>query len=87
MSQRIGTLRHPHTGLTESAYSGFSWPAFLFGPFWYGAKGMWGMAIMSLLISLFTFGIAWLFVFPFIANRQHMQHLGTMGYVMQPPPP
>jgi hypothetical protein len=80
MSQRIGTLRHPNTSLTEPAYKGFSWPAFFFGSLWYASKGMWGMAILTLIVSLFTFGIAWLFVFPFMANRQHLQHLGALGY-------
>jgi hypothetical protein len=83
MSHRIGTLRHPGTGLQEPAYAGFSWPAFFFGAFWYAAKGMWGMAILSFIVSMFTFGIAWFLVFPFMANRQLIQHLGAAGYVLE----
>jgi len=70
------------SGLTADVYKGFSWPAFFFGALWYAAKGMWGMAILSLVVSMFTVGIAWLFVFPFMANRQYREHLATRGYRM-----
>jgi hypothetical protein len=84
MSQRIGTMRQAGSGLTADVYGGFSWPAFFFGGFWYAVKGMWGMAILAFLASMFTFGIAWLFIFPFLANRHYREHLASRGYTVDP---
>lgn len=79
MSRAIGTMRQQGSGLTATAYSGFSWPAFLFGPFWYFAKGMPGLGILILILAFPTFGIAWV-VAGFVANRQHRERLAGMGY-------
>jgi hypothetical protein len=80
MGVQIGTMRQDASGLTTPIHQGFSWPAFFFGAFWYAAKGMWGMAILSILISMVTFGVAWLFLFPFLANKQYREHLASRGY-------
>ena len=80
VSSRIGLLRQEGSGLSAEVYEGFSWPAFLFGAFWYAAKGMWGMAMMSVIISLATLGFAWFLVFPFMANRHYREHLAAQGY-------
>ena len=84
MGSRVGTMHQANSGLRQEVYEGFSWPAFFFGAFWYAVKGMWGMAILSFIISMVTFGFAWFLVFPFLANRQYREHLAARGYRMEP---
>ena len=82
MSQLMGEMEHPGTGLRAHIYSGWSWPAFFFGPIWYLVKGMWGLGLLYLVLC-FT-GIGWLvglIVAPMVANRHLTEHLGGKGYV------
>jgi hypothetical protein len=81
MSQRLGTMRQQGSGLSVTAYEGFSWPAFLFGPLWYFAKGMPGMGIVLFLLAVPSFGIAWI-IGGFLGNKQHREHLAARGYQM-----
>jgi hypothetical protein len=43
----------------------FSWPAFLFGPFWYLSKGLWAKALIYLAVALVSGGtlviFAWIY--------------------------
>jgi hypothetical protein len=80
MSRFIGELNHPVNGTTVPIYSGFSWPCFLFGSFWYLYKGMWVWAIISFAAACFTCCISWL-IFPFFANNQHKDFLFKQGYL------
>ncbi len=70
---------HEASGLTAPVYRGFSWPALFFGGFWYLVKGMWGLGLLALVLSLLTAGIVWL-VLPFVANRHYREHLAKAGY-------
>jgi hypothetical protein len=81
MSRRIGTMTQQGSGLSTDVYDGFSWPAFLFGPFWYFAKGMPGLGLLILVLAIPTAGIAWI-VSGFLANKQHREHVGARGYVL-----
>lgn len=72
------------SGLAVPVYEGFSWPCFWFGPFWYAAKGLWGMVVISFVLSVVSMGFAWFLVFPFLANRQHREHLARRGYRLEP---
>lgn len=80
MSQHAGVLFHPLSGEKVEVWSGFSWPCFFFGGFWYAAKGMWGMGLLALFLSILTYGLAWL-VFPFLANGQHRDYLLRHGFL------
>ena len=40
----------------------WNWPAFFFGAFWYLVKGMPAKAALYFVISLVTYGAAWLFL-------------------------
>ena len=44
----------------------FVW-TLLFGSLYLLVKGLWGHAIISFILALFTFGISWL-IYPFIAG-------------------
>lgn len=81
MSTSDGVLIHPGNGYEVEVFTGFSWPCLFFGFFWYGYKGMWGMAILAMLVSASTFGIAW-WVFPFFANAHYQTFLRKDGYLL-----
>ena len=80
MSRPNGNLYHPVNSHPEAIYSGFSWPCFFFGFFWFLYKSMWGWAIGSFIAAMCTFGISNL-VFPFLANQMHQNHLLKSGYL------
>lgn len=81
----IGKLYHPINKYPVDIYEGFSWPCLFFGFFWYLYKGMFLWAIISFGAALFTFGISWL-VFPFFANKQHIDYLKKQGYLSKEQP-
>ena len=78
-------MRQAGSGLSVDVYSGFSWPAFLFGPFWYFAKGMPGLGLLVLVLAIPTAGIAWI-VTGFVSNRQYRERLAGMGYRLDAQP-
>lgn len=80
MSTKTGVMYHPGNRSTVDIYSGFSWPVLFFGCFWYGFKGMWGWAALALAAAMCTWGLSW-FVFPFLANGQHVDYLKKQGYL------
>jgi hypothetical protein len=72
MSTRGEILYHPGNRSEEQTWDGFSWPAFLVGPFWLLVKGLWGHAIFYIAIGLITFGLGPLifcFVYGFMGKR------------------
>jgi len=66
---------HPITGAHRTILGAVHWLwCLLFGPFYYAAKGMWGMAV----ISLFTLN-GLLIVLPIMNSslvRKHYENLG-----------
>ena len=80
MSKESGIFYHPINNYPEKIYTGFSWPCFFFGPFWYLYKGMWGWAVISFCVAGFTWGISAL-IFPFFANNSHQESLLKKGYL------
>lgn len=85
MGQRVGEMVQPSTGLRVEIYQGWSWPCFFFGPFWYAAKRMWGMALVWLALAIATASVVhWLaiLVVPWFANRQYVEHLGEKGWTV-----
>lgn len=82
MSKEIGKLYHPVNKYPVEIYEGFSWPCLLFGCFWYLYKGMVLWAVISFFVAASTFGLSW-FVFPFFANKQHVDYLRKQGYLTE----
>lgn len=79
-SKSVGNAYHPINGAIEEIFEGFSWPCFFFGALWFLQKGMWGWAIISFILSVCTWGVAWL-IFPFFANSLHADSLIKRGYL------
>jgi|SRR5436190_14616999 len=79
--------QHPANEFQVFVKRGFSWPACLFGPFWFLAKGMGLWCIFWLLLVIVlgwvSFGVlgilAWL-VAGFFANDNYRKHLLQQGY-------
>lgn len=80
MSRPAGCLYHPVNGYAERIHTGFSWPCFFLGFLWFAIKGMWGWAIVAVVVAFMTLGFSWL-VFPFVANGMCTKHLLRKGYV------
>ena len=80
MSKFAAKAYHPVNGATENTWEGFSWPCLFLGFIWYIYKGMWGWALIALILAMFTFGISWIF-FPFHANDQYTNSLLKRGYL------
>jgi len=85
-------LVHPNSDLLikEVETEGFNWGAFLLGIIWYGIYGVWGKfwlyLFLSILISTFTFGIGFVFlwfVMGFRFNKEYFEFLLEKGYKLQ----
>lgn len=88
MSRRIGTMVQKSTGIQVPVYEGWSWPCFFFGSFWYLVKGMWGIGLFWLVLSVLTGSLLHfigILVLSTKANQQFREHLGARGYEMQEP--
>lgn len=75
----LAYFKHDKTGLIKEAPVGFSWTTLFFGFFVPIFRGAWLLAIICILVSVITAGIAWL-VFPFIINKLYVKHLLETGY-------
>lgn len=62
----MSTFINPTNGHEEKVRFAFLW-ALLFGPFYFGYKGAWFMAFLTLVLSLATGGLA-LLLMPFFAK-------------------
>lgn len=82
MSTLVGKAYHPINGSTEDIWEGFSWPCLFLSFIWFLYKSMWGWALISLFVSIFTYGLAW-FVFPFFSNGLHAKSLLNQGYLTE----
>jgi hypothetical protein len=80
MSRLVGTMHHPTTMQPVKIFEGFSFPCFFFGGLWYIAKGLWKWAAISIIASVLTWGISFIF-FPFFANKHNIQNLIENGYL------
>ncbi len=70
---------HPGTGKTVEIWSDFSWACLFGGAFWYANRRMWFWAVICLMASIATWGIA-LVWFSFACNDQHVKWLEAHGY-------
>ncbi|EKD55861.1 MAG: hypothetical protein ACD_59C00015G0002 [uncultured bacterium] len=52
---------------------------FLFGAFYLAYKGIWGHAILAIILGIFTGGISWL-IYPFFAHNIIVNHYLERGY-------
>lgn len=72
-------LQHPANQYQIRVKRGFSWPALVFGAFWYLAKGMALWCFFWFVIAACTFGIGW-FAAGFFANDNYRKYLLRQGY-------
>ncbi len=84
MSTKSDVLYHPLNQSKEQTWEGFSWPAFFFGAIWLLIKGLWGQALVYVILIFATFGIGMFvlpFVYGFIGNGLHKSLLLKGGYL------
>jgi hypothetical protein len=81
--QKPVRIIHRESGLVKTGYIGYSWTYLLFGWFVPLIRGELGIAVLHLVITLFSAGISQL-IFPFIFNRQYMQRMLTAGWYLDP---
>lgn len=81
MATRV-MIQHQANGLTKSGYFGFSWTYLFFGWFVPLFRGELGVAVLHLVITLFTFGL-WQLIIAFLYNRQYMTRMLEKGYVLK----
>lgn len=79
MSRLAGRAYHSIKGATEDFWEGFSWPCLFGGFMWFFSKGMWGWGVIALILTIGTFGIAWL-IFPFFANGLYAKAFLQKGH-------
>lgn len=82
MSRPVGKLYHPVNKYPVDIYEGFSWPCLVFGFLWYWYKGMVLWGIIALGAALLTVSLSSL-IFPFFANKQHVDYLRKQGYLSE----
>ncbi|MBF0418219.1 MAG: hypothetical protein HQL86_08225 [Magnetococcales bacterium] len=70
-------------GYTEEVSSLVWLWVFLFGMFYFVVKGVWRHVFISLVLTMVTFGLAWL-VYPFFAKGIMRKHYLRMGWVEVP---
>lgn len=74
-------LRHPTNGLIKKGFFGFSWTYLLFGWWVPLIRGELGVAVLHLVITIFTFGL-WQLIVAFLYNKQYMTRMLEKGYVL-----
>jgi hypothetical protein len=80
---RQAKLLHAQSGMIKTGYVGFSWTYLFFGCFVPLVRGEIGIAVLHLIISIFTFGF-WQLFWCFFYNRQYMQRQLTTGWQLDP---
>jgi hypothetical protein len=73
-------LKHAQSGLIKEVPAGFSWTTLFFGAFVPLFRGDLKWFFIFIVISIFTFGLAW-FVIPFIYNKIYLKELLQKGFV------
>ena len=79
--QKPVRILHRESGLVKTGYIGYSWTYLLFGWFVPLVRGELAVAVLHLVITVFSAGISQL-IFPFIFNRQYMQRMLTAGWYL-----
>lgn len=79
--------RNPANGYVVKATGEFTWLwAFLFGPFYFGYKGLWGHAVLYALAAVVTLCISW-FIYPFFAKGLVNKRYLELGWEKLDAPP
>lgn len=73
-------FKHIDSGETKDVKMGFSWPTLFFGFLNPLFKGDIKWAIIMFVLTIATFGVAWLF-FPFVYNLFYMSSLLRKGFI------
>ncbi|MNS25888.1 hypothetical protein D3C72_577930 [compost metagenome] len=73
-------MTNPSNGYTLEVGMPGLW-CFLFGCFYFMAKGIWTHAVISLFAACCTFGLSWL-VYPFFARGIVIDHYRKQGWVV-----
>ncbi len=73
-------FRHPLNGHIESGGGllTFIW-CLLFGPLFFAVRGIWGHAVVSLVLAISTAGLSWL-IYPFFAPLIIERHYLRAGW-------
>ncbi len=79
MSSKREILVHPD-GRREQTWQGFSWPAFLFTPFWCLVKGLLLHSIISIIGAFTGIGFIFWFIAGVCGNEWHYNHLINNGF-------
>ena len=78
--------KNPSNGYVEIGTTQYTWLwALLFGVFYFGYKGMWGVALLAALAAAATYGWAWL-ALPFVAAPLVRKRYQQMGWAETPGP-
>lgn len=79
------TFQNPVNGYLENynPSTARAW-CFLFGPFYFIARGNWKHAALSAVAAVMTFGVSWL-IYPFFVNGINLSHYGRQGFVSGDP--
>lgn len=73
-------FKNEQTNQFKQTKLGFSWTMLFFGVFVPLFRGDWKWFLVSLVIEIFTAGLAW-FVFPFFYNKIYINELLEKGFV------
>lgn len=87
MGQLAGTMSNAASGSTVEVYTGWSWPCFFFGALWYLVKGVWGIGLLWIVLSIFSGSLLhWVGILfmPSQANRHYRDKLAADGYEFTP---
>lgn len=71
-------IRFSKNGVAREVKVGYSWTVAFFGPIVYAMRGLWGWAVISLILAFITWGLS-NFVLGFFANKQTARHLAENG--------
>jgi len=72
-------LRHPHTGLTQKGYIGWSWTYFLFGWLVPIFRGEIGIGLLHAVLTMITFGL-FQWIASLLYNKQYMKRMLMSGW-------
>lgn len=72
-------IRFSKNGVQREVKVGYSWTVALFGPIVYAMRGLWGWAVIALILNIITWGLSGI-VLGFFANKQTARHLAENGW-------
>ena len=71
-------FRNPTNNFVVKTSMCWLW-ALLFGPFYFGYKGLWGNVALGMIAGLLTVGLSWL-IYPFFAGMLVRSRYREMGW-------